>query len=486
MRCNPAGIAAVVLTACGLVPRAFAEAPQLLATESTARIEITDEKVVNLVGLRGDTILHTGPAGELVFRCGTLDDAKAELPVAVWVDGSVVTLRAAEGQGNTPRSLDITLPPGFQINADTEDAKIFGASLDANVSVKGARVAVDIRGVNGDMTIDAQATTLHIESVSGATSIRARDTEITAAGITGTLSVRAVRGKLAISGARNFEGDLEAVTSKIENVDGSMHVAARGGQIVLTQARHGAELNLAGTTLDLERCEGDIAVDWDTSVTFRACKAALRFEGSGALTGEGNTGSVDVRTRGAAVALSGVTGATRVQGDALDVKLERIGGDVAVTTTTSQISVTDAQGPVTIDNDGGDISVQGTVAEVKVKSRGGDVKVAEAKGAVQIDADGRRVEVAWSGLSFQGKSDIRNESGAVVVRFPGGGGTRIEAESKFGQVESSLPTVVVTPDRHKAQGLMGYPGAAVVAIVAGGDVQLGGAAAPDAPADNDN
>jgi hypothetical protein len=256
---------------------------------------------------------------------------------------------------------------------------------------------------------------------------------------------------------------------------------------VLSRARHGGGIALAGTTLQLERCEGDFAVTSDTAVSFKDCKAALRFDGDGAaLMGERNTGSVEVRTRAAAVALSDINGPTRVEGDGLDVKLERIVGDVTIKTSASGVSAIDVQGLVDVDSDGGAIVLQKPSQAVKISSRGGDVTVSQASGPIGVDADGGRVEIGWSAMSFQGKSEIRN-AGGVVVRFPSQGATRVEAESKYGLVETRLPKVVVTPDGHKAQGVVGIPGQTVVTIVAGGDIQLlGGDGVNEAPRDGDN
>jgi hypothetical protein len=477
------------VAALSFLTAAEADAPQLLATESTGRIELTDEKVLTLVGLRGQAILSGGgERGEILFTSVRADDRKTELPVAVSVDGTVLTLRPAEGQDNAPRLMEITLPPGFDVRVDTTDAAIVGSGLDASLSVAGARVSVDVRGLNGKVVIDGEGTKLRVESINGSVSIKARDTEISASGISGLLSVRAVRGTLAVATARGFDGELDSVTAKIENVDDPVKIQGRNGTLVLTQASQGGAITLVGTTLRLERCAGELAVTSDTAVKFMDCKAALRLDGDGAaLTGERNTGSVDVRTRSAAVVLTNMTGSTRIEGDALDVKLTQLVGELTINASTSQLAVTDVQGTVTIDGDGGGILLEKTLEAVKIVSRGGDVKVLEARGPIQVDSDSGRVEIAWSAMSFDGVSGIRNASGVVVARFPSQGASRIEVESKFGQVESRLPNVKVTDDGRQAQGLLAYPGQSVVSIIAGGDVQLLGTdEAREPPPENDN
>jgi DUF4097 and DUF4098 domain-containing protein YvlB len=486
---HSARVGAVVVAALSFLTRAEADAPQRLATEGTGRIELTDEKVLTLVGLRGQAILTGGgERGEILFTSVRADDRKTELPVAVWVDATVLTLRPAEGQDNAPRLLEITLPPGFDVRVDTTDAAIVGSGLDASLSIAGARVAVDVRGVNGKVVIDGEGTKLRLESINGSVSIKARDTEISASGIAGLLSVRAVRGTLAVATARGFDGELDSVTAKVENVDDPVKIQGRNGTLVLTQASHGGAITLVGTTLRLERCAGDLAVTSDTAVKFKDCKAALRFDGDGAaLTGERNAGSVDVRTRSAAVVLQNMTGPARIEGDALDVKLEHLVGELTINASTSQLAVTDVEGAVTIDCDGGGIALQRTLEAVKIVSRGGDVKIVEARGPVQVDADSGHVEIGWSSMSFEGVSGIRNASGGVVARFPSQGASRIEVKSKFGQIESRLPNVKVAPDGHDAQGLLAFPGQCTVTIEAGGDVQLlGSDEAPEPPPENDN
>lgn len=485
---DPSCLGAAFVAAIGLVPGAYAGVPQLLATESVGRIELTDEKVLTLVGLRGETILSAGERGEISYTSVKADDRRTELPAAVWVDGTVLTLRAEEGQGSTPRVLEIAVPPGFDVRVDTTDATIIGSGLNANLSINGARVAVDIRGLNGKIVIDAEGTKLRVDSINGSASIKARDTEVSASAIAGLLTVRAVRGTLTVSGARGVDGELDSVTAKIDNVADPVQLQGKNGSLVLSQARHGGAITLVGTTLQLERCEGELAVTSDTAVKFKDCKAALRFDLDGAaLTGERNAGSVEVRSRSAAVMLSNMTGSTKVEGDALAVTLERLVGELTINASNSQLAVTDVQGAVTVDVDRGELLLQKPLEAVKITSRGGDVKIIEARGPIQLDADSGRVDIAWSGMSFEGTSAIRNASGGVVLRFPRQGASRIEAESKYGQVESRLPNVRVTEDGRQAQGLLAYPGASVISIIAGGDVDLlVGDEAPEAPPENEN
>lgn len=470
---------AIPLVALGLAPWAHSEATEPDATESAGAIQLTDEKVLNLVGIPGQTIFQTGDAREIQFTSVKSGDETIALPLSVWIDENGVTLKVPEGQSAASRILRITLPPGLDVKVNTEDAAIIGSGLTGKFTIKGPRVAVDIRGLNGDIVIDSADTRLRIESITGDASIRARDTQTVANTVHGLLSIRAVRGTLSANGAHGLDVDLDSLASKFEGVEDPARIRAKGGSIALALARHGGTITLAGTTLKLDRCGGLLTVESDTSVEFKDCKADLRLEGDAAsLRGERNTGSIEVRSSGAAIGLANISGPLRVEGDTLDVKIERLAGDLTVRTANSALSVTDVSGVVEVDNDGGNVSLLQAPGPIKVGSRGGDVTITQATSLVVVAADGGTVDVAWVAMSFEGKSELRNSRGVVIAHFPRSGGARIDATSEFGSVESGFPKIVVSPDRHKAQGEVGSPGSALVSIVAERDVQLLGDEAP--------
>ncbi len=66
-----------------------------------------------------------------------------------------------------------------------------------------------------------------------------------------------------------------------------------------------------------------------------------------------------------------------------------------------------------------------------------------------------------------------------MVRFPGDGGCRVEAETRFGRVETDLPKVRVLDDGRSAQGIVGNAGRPVVRVESAGDVFLVGPASKE-------
>jgi DUF4097 and DUF4098 domain-containing protein YvlB len=479
---------AIVVAALGLAPRVIAQAPPPDAVESSGVVQLKEEKFLKIVGVRGEILLRTGDAGEIQFTSVKASDRSTELPAAVWFLDSGVTVGVPEGQDNPARVLDVSLPPGLEVRVDTEGASILGGALNGNLSFKGPRVSVDLRGLNGNVSIDTSAAKVRVDGINGNATIRASDTQIAVDGVHGQLTVRAVRGTMTIVSVQALEAELDTVTAKLEGIADPVQLRAKGGTLALTLARRGGDARLAGTTLRLDRCEGTLTVQSNAAAEFKDCKADLRFELEAAtLKGERNTGSVEVRSSGAAVALSSLSGPTRVEGDNLKLELTRLVGDLTVKASDSAVSVVDVSGGVDVDIDGGDVSLDQAPGEIKVKSRRGDVSVTQASSPVHVEADGEHVEISWLSLAFSGKSEIRNAHGGVVVRFPPNGSARIEAESQFAEVESEFSKLVVSPDRHKAQGSVGGVAQTVVTIVAGGVVQiLGGESEPSPPAEESN
>ncbi len=454
-------------------PALEAQSPEKLAEASNGVIEITDEKVVILAGLRGETILHAGNPGEIRFTSLRLDDQRTEVPLAVWVDGTELTLRAPEGKPDVPRTLDVAIPPGFDVKVDSAESAVRVGGLDANLTIKGPKLAVDARGINGNVNVDTSATKVHLESINGGASVRAKDAEIGITGVAGALAIHAARGTLVVSTARTIDGDLEEMNAKLDSVSDAIDLRTKAGQLVVLLAQRGGSLTLSGTALRLDRCDGNFGVETDAAVEIKNCKASIHVDGDGAsVTGNGNTGDVDVRTRSAHVTLADVNGSTRVSGDALEAEMSRMSGSLTIASSNSQIKISDARGPLDIDADGGSVAIEKASKEIRLKSRDADVKIEKALGAIQLEADKARVEIGWSGIAFEGTSKIRNDGGPVTVHLPPQGSARIEVTAQYGRIENSLPKINVDPDQHKASGVIGYPGATLISIEAGGDVQL--------------
>jgi len=68
---------------------------------------------------------------------------------------------------------------------------------------------------------------------------------------------------------------------------------------------------------------------------------------------------------------------------------------------------------------------------------------------VQLEIDGGDADVSWVSLGGAKDSLLVNKSGNVTVRIPAGASCRVEAKSRYGRVDSSLPTVKVLDDQKR-------------------------------------
>jgi hypothetical protein len=228
----------------------------------------------------------------------------------------------------------------------------------------------------------------------------------------------------------------------------------------------------------LTRAAGEVAVTSDSDVRFSECRASLRIENeSGGVTGLRSDGIVEITTHKAAVDLTQIMGRLRIAGDELEVNAQSIGAAMSVHTRSSNITV-EGSSSVNVENDRGNVVIRRSEALIEVKSEGGEVHLLDMKGPLHVDAAGDVVEVEWSSLGADGDSRISNDAGDVIARF-GSADCRVDAISRFGRVESSLPGLRVQKDETAAQGIVGGGGARTIVIRASGYVHLQGAEGVD-------
>jgi DUF4097 and DUF4098 domain-containing protein YvlB len=114
-----------------------------------------------------------------------------------------------------------------------------------------------------------------------------------------------------------------------------------------------------------------------------------------------------------------------------------------------------------------------------------DAVLAELYGPVTLDIDGGNADLAWAQVSGDRDTVIRSASGDVTVRIPESTACRVEAKTRVGRIDSSLPTVRVIGDGREAQGPMNSGRRPTIRIEAEGNVNLtagSGGAPPPSPA----
>lgn len=113
---------------------------------------------------------------------------------------------------------------------------------------------------------------------------------------------------------------------------------------------------------------------------------------------------------------------------------------------------------VRVDNQHGAVDVRG-VAACRISNRFGEVRVEDVAGAVEVANEHGPVNVVASGTS---PTTVENSFGPVEVSLPAGAAVRLDAETRFGEIEVpegwNVSTEVRGPDYASARGLVGQDG----------------------------
>jgi len=161
-----------------------------------------------------------------------------------------------------------------------------------------------------------------------------------------------------------------------------------------------------------------------------------------------------------------------VSGSGLKLSLRQI-ASAKIDVTTSEVVIDGVSGPLEVSGEETDLRIVNAAQEVTVRSRGGDVRILDQVGPVQVQAEGDRVEVSWATLFPAKGSLVQNDGGSVAVVLPPGAACRVEAETRYGRIESDFPGVAVGPEGTKASGALGSANqSTVIRVVAERDITL--------------
>jgi len=475
-------LAAILPLAGGSAAAADPPAREPEAREAMGVFPIEEESLLVIKDIPGQTIVTSREkAREVRFASRATDRSGSERPLGVWFEGSTVFLAALPGETTPDGILRVEIPESFGLRVEASSGTTTVDGLNGAVEVRARDAEIRCRSIGGTLEIEAERGSVSVNDGSGAT-IRAKGAVVSVSRPQGPILARVEGGtKLSLIEAQGdveVEGDDAAIVA--QDVTGMARVKARGGTAEFKGLRAGGEFQLAACPLKLLEGKGDITVSSDAPVSFEKMTAALHFDlYGGSLRGSLNQGLVEVRTRNTEIVLEGIDGPLRIQGDGLNVNVSGVSGEIYVEAAVSEVTLAKAGAAVGLKIDGGSVTVRGAVGLLSATVNDGDAHLLDLTGPVALEIDGGNAEVSWTSITGETDTLLQNTSGDVTVYFPGNASCRVEAKSKFGRVESDLPTVRVLEDGTEAQGPVGHGRRPTIKVLAEGNVRLlGGSGAP--------
>jgi hypothetical protein len=479
-----AAAAAAILAALWAVPARAAEEQEPtgepLAVEATGLVPLDVESSVVIRGLHGLISVGAIDARELHVISRTAGPTPVDAPIGIWQRGSKLIVAPPPDDDGKERQVRIEVPKSLALSIDAHDSDVTLQLLGGAIDLTGKNVRVIADSLSGSLSTDLDGGSLTVVGSADLTAY-VKNTTTKISEMTGGVIVHAVGGSvLAAKTSGAFDAECEETKLNVDAAAGTVRVRARKGDVVLTGLKAGADLELSGSPLRLMEVKGDISVKSDASVEFLSTAASLHFDlYGGSLKGKGNQGILEVRTRNADVNVEGIEAGMRVQGDGLKVHAEDISGEMYVETSLSDV-VLDRVGTVILRIDRGSITVQRAAGAVTANIVGADVHILDGLGPVTLDMDGADATVSWASLSGDKESQLTNKGGAITVQFPGSGGGRVEAKTKYGRVDSDLAGIKVMDDQNEAQGTLRGQYRPIIRIDASGDIHLQNAGAGSA------
>jgi hypothetical protein len=453
------------------------DGPLLLAEESAGIMPLESvHRRLEIVDLLGEIIVRAGRPGELRFMAIDADRKRErlEVPIAVLEDGNTLILEPAAGRAETRVVLEVSVPQRFEARFDLRDCSLRVSDLQGGVEIVGENLEVKAGSVGGGMDVELRDSRLSAEGVNGDVDVQGVDLDAAFNGVGGFVYASTRGGSLElVRVAGEVEYELEDSRFVAEEITGKLLLTGTGGEASVAGLGGGAEIRVDGTRVRLEKAEGDIVLETDAEVEFKDCAAFFHIDSyGGSLTGSGNSGHLEVKTEDAVVSIQGVQGQVRIQGQRLGVRLADITEDVMVLAGSSEIEIEGATGAVTVENEFGGVRVADATKLVEITSQDGSVEATGLTGPVRIAAEGEQVLVAWNSLNIDENCRIKNEGGDVTLHIPNQGGGRVEAKTRYGDIESDFPEIVVADDGRSADGILNRRNRPLVQVEAHGTVRL--------------
>jgi len=456
--------------------------PVLLHDEADGLVAVDSIGAIRIVGISGKVSLRTGKEGELRYASRSRDDRSTEKPVALWMRDGTLELSALAGTETERLWVEMTVPPGLAVDVDLDDSEIEVAGLRSALGLRGSKLAVQARGIYGDVVVDAANSDVGIDGVDGSVEIDGEALRLTVRNVSSSVSGVLSGGNAEIVDVRGTaDFDLQGTVLAGQRFDQGVRVSADASRVELGEVRRDADLRLSDTPLVLSGGQGRFTVDSDADVQLDSVQGMIAVTGYGAsVNGSGNSGRLDISTSQGAIVLNQHTGVVHVEGDGLQIEMHEQRGDVTVVTTGSEVLIEQVEGAADVTNDFGDVRIDGTSRALRIANVEGSIFASAIAGPVEVHGSGERVEVDWKAVADEGAQSISNEQGQVVAKLPANSRCRIEVESSYGTVRSEIPAVRVSDDERFASGVLGSVQTPVIQIRSAGDVLVtasGGAAA---------
>ena len=465
---------------------------QLLATEAAGLLPIDDEARLTVTGFQGEVRIQAGRSGELRFRSTRPDQrTKVEIPAALYSHAGTLYLVPPAGDEALPRRLEIAVPAGVYVSVRIDRSTVAASGLAAGLEVRGRELEVDARGCDGPVDLEIAGGTVRAEGLGGDFSLRGSGLAVQVGTVRGRTFADLTEGTLV---AGDLQGGAELRTEGVElKVAGgreAFRLEARGGRVEISGLHGETELRLSDAPLVLKAIKGEATVTTDAEVQFNDTEAELHINNyGGTVRGANNKGLVEVITDGATVTLAHIAGPLRVKGNNLTLDAEDVGGEMIVYATGSTVTLRNVAGPLTVENEYGDVSITGVQAKTEITQRQGTMRAVGLNGPVKLQADTRDAVIEFASVPAGEDSTLTNEGGGMTVGLPSTGAFRVEAEARYGRIESTYPWIGLTEAGDRAVGSPSRAGKPVIRILAHGDLVLGppGAAAPQeaAPAEEE-
>ena len=453
-------------------PVTAAEA-ELLAEESSAEVIVRGQSTVSLEAFQGTLSVRVGRPGEMRFMARTLDNRRAEQPVALWLDGSTFRMRPLEGQESTPTLLEMSVAPELRIEIEVDDSTVLATEIHSDLEVRGRGLEITARGLRGSAEFAISDSRIDVNSVLGSLELEGSGIEGKVARVGGGMSAVLTTSRLEIddvTGGTDLE--FEDTTLVVSTLRTSTEIRLERGSVHASKIQGQCNLWLSEAPLVIENSNA-VTVNTDAEVRFSNVQQMEIIADAYGVPVRGQGGQrLELETSGADVILAKIGGEVRIRGEELDIHLTEPGGEVTITTIGSTVLVEKAAGPITIENDFGEVTVRNAAKAVRIVNRNGDVNVSALRAPIDLRADSERIAVTWTAMSGEGDSYVENENGDVHVAFPPNGGGRVKAESRYGQIESSLEAIQIADDGKSATGVLGRSERPVIQVRAGGDLQI--------------
>jgi rhodanese-related sulfurtransferase/DUF4097 and DUF4098 domain-containing protein YvlB len=390
---------------------------------------------------------RTGPAPNVVvevFNGNITVDAAAEGAVEVEVTKTALGETREDAQAN----LELI---AVQMQQEGDTIRIAAKGVDDGKegdpqSIEYAKRQVSARSADVVVKVPASA----------ALELRTSFGEVKVVGIAGDVDAKSDSGSVAASGGKGalrLASDFGDVTVDGQNT--AVTVTTKSGSVKVTGAKGPLDISSHFGTVDINgAAEKVVAHSMSGDVTVKDAAGSVQAtSGFGAVTVEG-AGSVQAETK------SG------------DVIVKRATKPVRATSGFGKLTIEEALAGATVEAKSGDIRVKGARGAVSLTTGFGqiDAEVVEAT----VNASSKSGDVIVRGTLTTGEHSLHSDFGAITLVLPADSQFKLDAETKFGTVDTAFAVKPVHQNTDKrVQGNVGdQPRVTLKLTTSSGDIRV--------------